>query len=550
MTRNPSIPDSIRELVEAYCDDLIDDEQLRQLERGLIDDAEARRMFVREFQLHTELQFAIRSRRAAGAVLDRVQAEVPEGPPPASPSGTLAGRRGWSAARLSASILAVFSLLAILAVTAARWIGRDSVPAAASVRATERRDRNVAWLVNAQDCRWAGAEVQMPGRDMRAGKLLGLLGGLAEIEFECGAQVILQGPAELVLVDGQTARLVHGSLTARVPEQARGFTVLSPQGKVVDLGTEFGLSVDEQGATTVRVFRGVVAAFPLAAGGDANPAVTVSQDQTARIDGLSVDLMNAGQGPAVVKFVRKIQPPPLITPRTLLLDFQLPVPGSIQDAQGHGIGLTHRLPGTGAALPGRDPNLVLSTPDRSLRLTTTRSDLNTQDHMLTGEYLGLRLHDLGFTGSEDFEISTTIPKIPGLKQVGQFGLYVGAGSTACIRGGLISWAMPDRYGLFLVNNHGGVDSDLNELGLMSTGDDLRLTLRRLGGEFSLLVENLSRRSSSTLTIAHPAFLDAESDLFAGLFGANPQTDVSKTLTITELRCTVWTRQRTLPRSTL
>ena len=75
--------------------------------------------------------------------------------------------------------------------------------------------------------------------------------------------MILQGPAELVLVSGSEARLVHGTLTARVPTPARGFTILSPRGKVVDLGTEFGLSVDDEGDTTVRVFDGQVAAFPL-----------------------------------------------------------------------------------------------------------------------------------------------------------------------------------------------------------------------------------------------------------------------------------------------
>ena len=43
---------------------------------------------------------------------------------------------------------------------------------------------------------------------------------------------------------------------------------------------------------------------------------------------------------------------------------------------------------------------------------------------------------------------------------------------------------------------------------MTTGDDLRLTLRRLGGRYSLVVDNLTRNSSSTLEIAHPAFLDS------------------------------------------
>ncbi len=104
--------------------------------------------------------------------------------------------------------------------------------------------------------------------------------------------------------------------------------------------------------------------------------------------------------------------------------------------------------------------------------------------MATGEYLGVRLRDLGFTGTEDFEIRATIPSIPGLKVVGQFGLYAGSHSARNIRGGLISWPRPDTYRLFLVNNFGGVDSDIYEVGLMTSGDDLRLTLRRIGGRYS------------------------------------------------------------------
>ena len=92
--------------------------------------------------------------------------------------------------------------------------------------------------------------------------------------------------------------------------------------------------------------------------------------------------------------------------------------------------------------------------------------------------------------------------------VGQFGLYAGSASDTNIRGGLISWPEPDTYRLFLVNNRDGNDTDIYEVGLMTTGDDLRLTLRRIGGRYSLVVDNLTRKSSSTLEIAHPAFLDA------------------------------------------
>ncbi len=244
----------------------------------------------------------------------------------------------------------------------------------------------------------------------------------------------------------------------------------------------------------MRVFTGVVVAFPLLSGPDARPSVTLNQNQSITIDGRTVALELADSKESSVRFVRSIEPSPVVTPRTFHLDFTRPRAGSILDADGRGIGLTHRLPGTGAALPRLDPNLRLQTGLGVLNLTTTRSDINTQDHMPTGEYLGVRLSDLGFTGREDFEFSATIPKIPSLDVVGQFGLYVGASSVANIRGGLISTPQPGRYGLFLVSNFGGRDSDLNEVGVMSTGDDLRLTIRRANGRYCLVVENITREA--------------------------------------------------------
>ena len=61
---------------------------------------------------------------------------------------------------------------------------------------------------------------------MRAGKVLRLERGLAEIEFDCGAPVILQGPAGLELLSGNAARLLQGTLTARVPARPGGSRLL------------------------------------------------------------------------------------------------------------------------------------------------------------------------------------------------------------------------------------------------------------------------------------------------------------------------------------
>lgn len=526
--REPTDAEFLR-LVDAYCAGPIDPEGLRRLERALRDDGARRRAFVAYFQLHTELTFSVRAGLAADAVLGRID----PGKEPSRPgsrtrpwSWPRPGRLVWPAALAAGVLIAAAGLLA--AGVAAWRAGPDRAGAGPA---------NVAWLVNAQDCVWAGASSEMPGRNMGAGKVLRLRRGLAEVEFERGARVILRGPAVLELRSANEGRLLYGSLTAKVPPRARGFTMVAPGGTVVDLGTEFGLAVDERGATDLDVFDGMVEAFPRVAAGAGSGGVRLLEDQHARLDGRRVSV---GQAADPGRYVRAIVPPPVVEARTAVLDFTRAVEGTLADADGLGVGLTHRLPGTGAALPGLDPNLRLDTARGLLHISTTRSDINTQLNMDTGEYFGIRLADLGFTGPDDFAFSATIADIPGLDDVGQFGLYVGARSDRNIRGGLISPPEPDRYEAFLVNNDGGIDADLNMVGLLTTGDDLRLTLRRLGGRYSLVVENLTRGSSNTLSIPHPEFLDREHDLHAGLFAANPRSDVRRPITVTEVRATVWT----------
>jgi hypothetical protein len=154
----------------------------------------------------------------------------------------------------------------------------------------------------------------------------------------------------------------------------------------------------------------------------------------------------------------------------------------------------------------------------------------------------VRLADLGFTGAEDFEVRVTVPNVPALENYGQFGLYAGTDCKQNIRGGLINlkWKESGRNTQFLVNNRGGDDSDLYRVGLLSPGADLRLTLKRAAGKYSLTVENLTDGSTSSLTIRHPEFLDHQPDLYVGLFGANAQSENRKTIVFRDFQATVWT----------
>lgn len=116
----------------------------------------------------------------------------------------------------------------------------------------------VARLIEADNCKWAGSELPtLVNSRMTAGTLT-LLEGIATLEFKCGAKVCMEAPATLQILDSMHCRLMEGSVTADVPEPAHGFTVDTPDIKVIDWGTKFGVTTGFGGRSHVRVFEGEV----------------------------------------------------------------------------------------------------------------------------------------------------------------------------------------------------------------------------------------------------------------------------------------------------
>ena len=125
--------------------------------------------------------------------------------------------------------------------------------------AEQESDEPVGRLSAAKDCLWKGVASQI-GDEFRRGQRLELVSGFAEITFDCGAQVMLEGPAILDLRSAWEAALQQGSLKANVPSEAIGFRVSNPSVDVVDLGTEFSMLAETGGATEVFVLKGSVEA--------------------------------------------------------------------------------------------------------------------------------------------------------------------------------------------------------------------------------------------------------------------------------------------------
>lgn len=495
------LPDDLRDLFDDYLDGTIDAAGMTRLESSLRENEAFRAEFVRYGRLHTDIALQCRTERATEIALREILPAEPVRRP----------RRVWPA------------LLATLATACAIVIS-----VALFTRSPE--PTTVAWVVNAQDCEWTDGRVPEDG--LRPGTMVAVDRGLVEIRFRSGVRAVLEGPVRLELLTDNSARLHRGRVSANVPEPAIGFELLSPQGKVIDLGTEFGVSVDDTGKTDVVVYRGQVEAIP-----GTGEKLNLTDHQAATLQGGSAKRLDH----APDDIVRAIVPRTKTSPVVRTFDFRAPSVSSLKDRHGRGIGLTARLPGTGAALAERDANLTL-VPERGLELTTTNSDINCQVNMPTGEYFGIKLADLGFTGSEDFEIVADFPDIPALRRVGQFGLFAGSSSTKNIRGGVIS-KDKGEYVQNIVNNNGGKDTDSVFVGLSATGDDMRMILRRKAGRYDLAVENRTRATTVTLATKQPAFLDNDADVHVGIFGANTRSNEPKTVVVREVRVTVWVPAR-------
>ncbi len=120
------------------------------------------------------------------------------------------------------------------------------------------RDAPVAVLAEAEGCKWAGSELPTAeGSELGAGTLA-LAEGMATLRFANGATLTLEAPTTLQIINRMHCRLIDGSLVADVPETAHGFTVDTPEMKVVDLGTRFGVTSSGVGSSHVLVFEGEV----------------------------------------------------------------------------------------------------------------------------------------------------------------------------------------------------------------------------------------------------------------------------------------------------
>jgi hypothetical protein len=335
--------DELRDLLDALREETLTAEEGRRLETLLREDDEALRTYIRTVAMQADLRGHLVGWVGVGDVDDPEGPEDPAAPfqdpiygqpacevmppqgadedeplaLPALPPPGAAGPEGWLGlgARTWAALTAVAALLVIGLGVWLHGSGRHPIPvvSAPSTRpvvpylaaATEPSPPPVVATVTASvGAAWEGPGAPtVLGAPLRAGSDVTLVRGFARLTFSTGAEVILEAPSRVTVESGARVVLERGRLTANVPGPARGFAVATRLVEVVDLGTEFGVSVAGDGTVDLPVFTGQVQARPTT-GADARP-VSVVAGQAGRVRKAGVELRPAG--PEAAQFVRDIR---------------------------------------------------------------------------------------------------------------------------------------------------------------------------------------------------------------------------------------------------
>jgi len=228
--------DTLQPLLTKLLDGELDAAGHEQLEQLVLNDEHARRRYMDVMEVHALVRWKL---RWVDAVDASEEVRVDGGSPSAF---------GWMRWALAAAIV----LAGVLTILIVNSFEDDAAGPTRPGKVT------VAMLTQSRDVVWAeGSTVPQMGESIEAGQLA-LASGRAQLMFESGAVVDLQGPAQFEMTGTNRGTLSRGELLAWVPERASGFIIDTPAGHVVDLGTEFALRIDDDGEGSLHVFQGRV----------------------------------------------------------------------------------------------------------------------------------------------------------------------------------------------------------------------------------------------------------------------------------------------------
>ncbi len=301
---SPHAPfEDLRILIEQAMTGRRDEVLIEKLEQRLAHDADARQFYLDYMDLHIGLGQDDGVLSTLGRPL-----HGPAGATADETAGRLGARRQRERRRAMIAFSSAFTLAAMLIFSMMAYLqflwDHPAEPVLLS-----RPDARVARLLSTENAIWESDIRPEQGEDLTAGRLK-LKTGLAEIRFNGGATVILQGPVDFEVRTAGSAFLHHGRVAAHAPQQAAGFTIGAEGMHFIDLGTAFGLEITDQTRhTELHVFEGRVRAEIGEADQLNHRRLELRADEATRIDGKTgtVETVNLDG----LRFVRRMPPRPI-----------------------------------------------------------------------------------------------------------------------------------------------------------------------------------------------------------------------------------------------
>lgn len=217
--------EELLDLIDAYLAGDISEAQSEFLSDQLRDDEQARAQFIRAADIHANLSVDESLWTSTGGDV--------------IPFPTRRSRLPWKIAAVAAGLVALLSLALIF----------ERKPA----------DITFATMAHTSAAFWESGDLPTADGSRLGTGTLRLADGLATLHFDSGAEVTIEAPATLTLIDAMNCQLTRGTVVSDIPESALGFRVVTPSADVVDYGTRFAVSVfDDTGETTTQVMEGKV----------------------------------------------------------------------------------------------------------------------------------------------------------------------------------------------------------------------------------------------------------------------------------------------------
>ncbi|MCE5187280.1 MAG: FecR domain-containing protein [Planctomycetaceae bacterium] len=115
------------------------------------------------------------------------------------------------------------------------------------------------------------------------GGVLQLDQGIVKLKFDNGVDVVIEGPSRFEILTFDEISLHSGRLYAQVPHRTVGFIISTPNSKIIDLGTGFGVYADSHGNTDIHVMIGEVSVVS-GTRSDVRKAQLLAQAQACRVE--------------------------------------------------------------------------------------------------------------------------------------------------------------------------------------------------------------------------------------------------------------------------